>query len=567
MPIDPIAGSLPGGTSLRLFGYEFPLWGGGSVNYRQGTAFWEILEDHDIPATIYKIPAHFPPTETGQQTMSGMGTPDIYKQGGYGTYFLYTEDPFALPGPAEKKGEIVTVTMYDDHFRDYIYGPENPIVAVDDGEDRPILKVPLNVYIDPDKPLAYMTIGDDADSGETIILEVGKWSDFVEVEFSVSPVLPGVSGITRFLLQEVRPNFRLFMQPTNIDPRNPASDITTPSGWASELADKHGLFETKGMPEDTAALKDGVLTYDEFRAGSMLIYDKRKEMLFDFIEDLDAGVLFYYFCSIDLDCHMFWRLMDENHPSHDPDASDFNKQFIRWLYQDIDAVVGEVRKKLRPGDTLMVMSDHGFAPFYRTFNLNTWLYDNGYLNFKEDVAREDLEKQNLMTVDWANTQAYSIGFASIYLNKEDAERNPGGIVRPEEVDGLVDEICSKLMKERDPDTGAPIFLKMYKSRETYTGAELGRAPDIVAGFLSGYGTSDESAVGEFSGVIVQDNMSPWSGNHLMAAEEVPGIFFSNKKIMAEYPRLYDLTVTILNEFGIDKTPEMLGKSVYSAGGE
>ena len=42
-----------------------------------GRAFWQILEEHDIPATIFKMPANYPPVATKQRTLSGMGTPDI----------------------------------------------------------------------------------------------------------------------------------------------------------------------------------------------------------------------------------------------------------------------------------------------------------------------------------------------------------------------------------------------------------------------------------------------------------------------------------------------------------
>ncbi len=557
MPVDPIVETEDVGLSLTMLGRYFPLTGGTQINMRQGTAFWEILEDHGVPATIYKIPAHYPPTETGQQTMSGMGTPDF--QGGYGTYYLYTEDQFAIPGNVTK-GVLVANTIYDNVFRDFLYGPPNASIAVEEGEIPPEMKVPFCVYIDPERPIVKIEIGEDEDDAIPVILAEGEWSDFIAVDFEVIPYVTNLSGLVRFYLAEVRPNFRLFVDPINIDPLSPSAEITTPSGWSAELADRYGLFETKGMPENTAALKDGVLSYDEYRAHSMLIYEKRKEMLHKFIEDHDSGFLFYYFCSIDLDQHMFWALMDEKHPFHDKNESDYNKNFIKTLYQDIDGVIGEVRRNLREGDTLIVMSDHGFAPFYRTFNLNSWLLEKGYLHLKEGADRAKLDELDFDDVDWSRTQAYGIGFASLYLNV--VKRDPEGIVKPAEVDSLVDEICGRLMTEKDPENGEPLFYTMYKGREVYDGAAIENAPDMVVGFFSGYGVSDKSALGEFSSEILQDNMNPWSGNHLMAAEEVPGILFVNKKMILDEPKLYDLTVTILKEYGVEKTPEMIGKPIW-----
>ncbi len=556
MPVDPIVETEDVGFSLTLFGRYFPLTGGAQINMRRGAALWELLEDHDVPATIYKIPAHYPPTETGQKTMSGMGTPDF--KGGYGTYYLYTEDQFAIPGKVTK-GVLVANTIYDHVFRDFLYGPPNASIAVEEGEIPPEMKVPFRAYIDPQKPIVKIEIGEE---GEAIplILSEGEWSDFVSVDFEVIPYVTSISGLVRFYLAEVRPNFRLFVDPINIDPAAPSAEITTPSSWSAELFDKYGVFETKGMPENTAALKDGIINYDEYRTHSMLIYEKRKEMLHEMIDDHDSGLLFYYFCSIDLDQHMFWALMDENHPFHDENESEYNKTFIKTLYKDIDGVIGQVRKNLREGDTLVIMSDHGFAPFYRTFNLNTWLLEHGYLHLKEDADKGKLDELDFSDVDWSRTQAYGIGFGSIYLNIDG--RDPKGIVKQPEVENLVDEICGRLMAEKDPDNGKSLFYTMYKGREIYRGAAIDNAPEIVVGFFGGYGVSDKSALGEFSSEIIQDNLNPWSGNHLMAAEEVPGILFANKKMILDDPKLYDLTVTILKEYGVDKAPEMIGKPIW-----
>jgi hypothetical protein len=48
----------------------------------------------------------------------------------------------------------------------------------------------------------------------------------------------------------------------------------------------------------------------------------------------------------------------------------------------------------------------------------------------------------------------------------------------------------------------------------------------------------------------------------MAADEVPGVLFANAKIQAPDPKLYDITVTILNEFGVPKAAGMIGRSVF-----
>ncbi len=550
-PTDAVAGIDPVTKSIELCGYEFPLAGGGAYNKRLGTAFWEVLEEHGIPATIFKIPADYPPSPTGQKTLSGMGTPDV--RGGYGRYYVYTEDESLIFSDRVETGQVVSISIRGNRFIDYLYGPENAAKA---GADKPTSTVPLTVYLDPENPVVKIVIGDEDSDPREIILKEGEWSDFVEMDFEMIPYLVSVPGITRFYLQEIRPDFTLFVDPINISPFNPIPEISTPADWASELAKRYGAFYTKGMPEDTKALEEGVLSYDEYRHQSMLIYQKRKSMMLDLLDRHDSGLLFYYFCSIDLDSHMFWRCMDENHPGYDPAFG--NKDFLKWLYMDMDQAVGAVRQKLREGDTLIVMSDHGFAPYYRSFNLNTWLLENGYIALKEDANRK--KDIYFSSVDWSKTRAYNLGFAGIYINKKG--RGPNGIVEPGAVHDLTDEICSRLMNVIDPKTNEPVFLCMYKTREIYTGDATAKAPEIVVGCKTRFRVSNASAMGQFPEALLTDNLDAWSGCHLMAAEEVPGILLSNKKIVLDDPKLYDMTVTILREYGIEKLPELVGRPIF-----
>jgi len=559
MPIDSLAGVTEDSWVLPVMGYRLPLSPGQPINKRKGTAFWELLEDHDVPATIFKIPGNFPPTPTDQQTISGMGTPDV--QGGYGTYYVYTDDEFAVSDRVQS-GQVITVSIYDNVVRDYLYGPDNTLVAVESGQHAPRTTVPLRVDLDPTLPLARIMVGEASDNRQ-VVLKEGEWSDFLEADFDIIPHVTGVTGQVRFYLQQVRPVFKLFVDPINVSPRKPAFDISTPPEWAAELAERNGPFLTKGMPENTKALEEGVLSDDEMREHSLLIYEQRKKILFDLLGRHDSGLLFHYFSSIDLNSHMFWRCMDEQHPGHDPNTSEASRDFIRYLYRDIDQVVGRVRAELGEDDTLIVMSDHGFAPYYRSFNLNTWLLDNGYIHLKPEADRES-DPGGLTLVDWSKTRAYNIGFACIYLNVRGQRDNPMGVVEPGDVDELVDEICMRLMKEKDPKTGEPIFLTMYKTRDVYSGEALATAPEIVVGFRRKFRNSNESALGKFLPDVIQDNLNAWSGCHLMAAEEVPGVVFSNRRIELEDPKLYDLTPTILFEYGIEIPPDMVGRPLWGA---
>ena len=48
----------------------------------------------------------------------------------------------------------------------------------------------------------------------------------------------------------------------------------------------------------------------------------------------------------------------------------------------------------------------------------------------------------------------------------------------------------------------------------------------------------------------------------MAAEEVPGVLLSNRKFRLSDPQLFDVTATILAEFGVAKGEGMIGQTVF-----
>ena len=96
-------------------------------------------------------------------------------------------------------------------------------------------------------------------------------------------------------------------------------------------------------------------------------------------------------------------------------------------------------------------------------------------------------------VDWDNTKAYSVGFASLYINVKGREKK--GIVIDREK--IVNEIIVKLENLSD-DNGNKVVNKAYKREEVYSGDYLENAPDIIIGFNPGYRMSWQSAVGGFT---------------------------------------------------------------------
>ena len=383
------------------------------------------------------------------------------------------------------------------------------------------------------------------------------------IEFPMVPVLKNVSGICRFFLIETEPALRLYVTPIQIDPVHPEMPISTPPGYSREIAEATGLFYTQGLPEDTSALENSFLDDDQYVQQSKFVLQERLRQLDAELErfaGLDEGFLFFYFNAPDQTCHMNWRNMDPGSPTHGQ-SDPRHAGRIAEMYAALDTALGDAMGKVGDDAVVMIMSDHGFAPWNRAFHVNTWLLENGYLFLEEGTVQENV--QMLVGVDWSRTRAYALGINGLYLNLKGREKD--GIVSPgAEQEALLAELKSKLEATVDPLSDNSAIKYAYRADQTYHGPLKNAGPDIVMGYHRRWRGSNESALGSIPPEIFTDNMLKWSGDHCIAADEVPGILMTNKPVLREDPALVDMAPTILRLFGITPPPEMTGGSVFEA---
>ena len=537
--------------SLHIGSWVIPLGGGTAEQLRHGKAFWEILDEHGVPNYVYRIPANFPPIVAKGKTLSGMGTPDL--RGTYGTFTFYTDDPTAAVGALEG-GEIVQVEVKNNRVATNLIGPDNSFRR----NSLPSTE-PFTVDVDPLEPVARIGLED-----RQFVLKEGEWSGWVPVEFHLVPVLGNlignVKGICRFYLKQAHPRFQLYVSPINIDPENPALPISTPSGYSRDLAKQIGEFHTQGIAEDTKALTAGVLDDKEFLEQSHTVLAEHRRAFDAEFPKFHQGLFFFYFSSLDLNGHMLWRLTDPQSPAYDAASAAQNGTALEEFYEQMDQVLGEVMPKVDENTTLLVLSDHGFAPFRRSFNLNTWLLNNGYVTRKADAGGDSSEP--FADVDWSRTRAYGLGINGLYLNVRGRERE--GMVDPAEADALLREIRQKLLEVRDPKDGSQVITRIDLASEVYQGPYARTGPDALVGYNRGYRSGWKTILGAFPAEVLEDNTNPWSGDHCMDFTKVPGVLLSNRKIEAQAPALTDMAPTILSEFGIAKTKDMMGQSVLQA---
>jgi predicted AlkP superfamily phosphohydrolase/phosphomutase len=537
--------------SLRLGSWVVPLGGGSAEQLRHGKAFWEILDEHSVPNYVYRIPANFPPITAKGKTLSGMGTPDL--RGTYGTFTFYTDDPTAAVGAVEG-GEVVQVEVKNNRIATNLIGPDNTF-----RRNSPPSTEPFTVDVDPLEAVARISVRD-----QQFVLKEGEWSGWIPVEFQLMPVfgnwIGSVKGICRFYLKQAHPRFQLYVSPINIDPEDPALPISTPSSYSRDLAKQIGEFHTQGIAEDTKALTAGVLDDKEYLEQARTVLAEHRRAFDTEFPKFNDGLFFFYFSSLDLNAHMMWRLTDPQHPAYDAALAAQYGSSLEEFYEQIDQVLGEVMPKVDDNTTLLVLSDHGFAPYRRSFNLNTWLLNNGYIVRKEGGGDSS---EPFADVDWSRTRAYGLGLNGLYLNVRGRERE--GVVEPgAPADALLREIRQKLLEVRDPKDGSQVITRIDLASEAYQGPYARTGPDALVGYNRGYRSGWKTILGAFPADVLEDNTNAWSGDHCMDFTKVPGVLLSNRKIEAQAPALTDIAPTILSEFGIAKTKDMMGQSVFQS---
>ncbi len=529
--------------------YKFGKWqvamGGGHELLRKGEPFWSVLEEAGVETNIIRIPANFPVTGTATRELSGMGTPDIV--GSYGIFHFYTSKLFAFAGQDIGGGEVHEVWPEDGVLVTQLYGPPNPFKV----DAKKKAETEFTVYVDPDEDRAKFVVGT-----EEFILESGEWSAWKPVEFGYKlSALPmhTLQAEARFYLRSVRPELEFYVSPLNFDPMTPDATISHPASFMTELAKLSGgdRYYTQGMPEEVAGLREEVLTHEEFLAQAEIVNQEYLAQYEALLGDFHDGLLFYYFGNVDLVSHMMWHTLDPEHPAYVAERDEKFADVIPGLYKMADEVVGHTLENKGDDTTLVVMSDHGFASWRRTFSLNTWLEKNGYLKLRSGYMEND--PGFFVSVDWSQTRAYGLGFNGLYINLKDREK--GGIVDPADRDALVAEIGEKLLAEIDPETGELAVTKVYP-RESFfrhRGAiEIG--PDMVVGYAKGTRAANPSVTGEVPSEIYGNNMSTWTGDHGMDHESVPGIFFYDRPLKKKATSLQNLAAAILAEFGVEDFP-------------
>jgi len=326
------------------------------------------------------------------------------------------------------------------------------------------------------------------------------------------------------------------------------------------------------------------------------------------LDTIDPDFLMLHLYGNDQICHWLWHVIDPSHPRHRKEEAGRLLEVVLDYYRAFDAEVGRLRQRLGEDTSFFIVSDHGFGPVYKAIDLNTWLYEEGYLALKQSpgtqlrrlwwklgltpnsisfltnnwvvkelgkLLRGRLKDANCGAVDrvqqahnlaqlllsfndidWPRTKAFSpFGFGQIRINVRGVWAQ--GCVEPgAEYQRIKQEIAGKLRALMDPESGEPLDAVIITKDEVYHGAFFDEAPDIFFVPVNGKyrpksaGFTSNKAISYFFGM---------TGIHKMNGILIGQGKLLNRDKRIEGAEITDLFPSILHMMGMAIPEEVDGK--------
>jgi predicted AlkP superfamily phosphohydrolase/phosphomutase len=151
-------------------------------------------------------------------------------------------------------------------------------------------------------------------------------------------------------------------------------------------------------------------------------------------------------------------------------------------FRQLDELLADIVGWAGPEATVIMASDHGFGSQVRTFFVNGWLEQRGYLAWADgrgpqasdtEVLGMSQLARHVYLLDWERTKAYAPmpsgnGIHIVRAHVSDAEVEPFR-------NRLIEELCALT----DPLSREPVVSRVWKREEAFAGPYLDLAPDLT----------------------------------------------------------------------------------------
>ena len=191
----------------------------GYVRPFKAKPFWETASEQGQQCTILRWPLTFPARPLNGTILTGLGTPDI--RGTLGRYTFFT----TTAGRESSKGRVVKVDVVQHRIQTDLTGPYSLSF-----KGKKESSIPLEILIGADGQITCRL------ENTEFTLREGTWSDWIRVSFKIG-FARHVSGICKFYLESLSPDFNLYVTPINITNDCTSLAVTYPLNYGKKLSE------------------------------------------------------------------------------------------------------------------------------------------------------------------------------------------------------------------------------------------------------------------------------------------------------------------------------------------
>ncbi|MFN2586740.1 MAG: alkaline phosphatase family protein [Actinomycetota bacterium] len=228
---------------------------------------------------------------------------------------------------------------------------------------------------------------------------------------------------------------------------------------------------------------------------------RQREVVLRGLLELDPpDVLFAVMEAPDRLQHVYYRYLDPSDGLYSSDEGERLRDAVTECFAAMDRIVGLLEDYAGPDGGVVVCSDHGFTAWEVSVHVNALLEQWGYLELKGGgkamqsglarrmipVAKRFLPRKlarrakgrTFAAIDWGKTRAFAspIPQQGVFVNVAGRERF--GIVPPDELERLKDEIARRFEELRSPG-GGRVTDRVHRAEEVFQGDATEGAPDLL----------------------------------------------------------------------------------------
>lgn len=266
-----------------------------------------------------------------------------------------------------------------------------------------------------------------------------------------------------------------------------------------EAAEKVERAVGRFLPDVPWVGKDG--RQEELVADLTALMENRQRVAEVLLDDPLVDVFCVVFVAPDRVQHVFWQDLTEQGPQY---------PLARRFYTALDEALARLLERIDLTATdVLVVSDHGFRRFSKTFDVNQLFLEAGLTRWewKNPPAAKALRltKRVLKPLSGPidkvlerprfrarrhllpESLAYSEITDSVSVNLEGREST--GRVPQARFDEVRDLIAARLLEFRDPETGEQVIRRLIRREDYFHGQYASEAPDLILECHDGYSHS------------------------------------------------------------------------------